>query len=193
MTCVNTDGNYTCDGCLAGYVGQGQYCQDENECRHSICTAPHTECENLTPGYDCICQIHYDLEITESVGCWPEPHQVLDFINYYTYHICQYENGKDSFYLDCLQTKLDTPKIEQDCNCVYNYSYIDVYGQEQTQTYNWGGDRNFIEHLDTFFDSSFACVGINGINTPWHGNHSGHSYFGQTDNKYHFTSIPHIE
>ena len=75
----------------------------------------------------------------------------------------------------------------------YTYNYIDVNGESQTGRYNWGSSRNFIEHLDNFFDSSFACVGIQTFTTAWHGNHSGHSYYGQTDNKYHFTSILSIE
>ena len=70
----------------------------------------------------------------------------------------------------------------------YSYSYTDAYGDTQTRTYDWGGERNFIEHVTNFFDSDYSCMAIQETNYVWHGGHTGHSRYSNPDNKFHTTT-----
>ena len=155
---------------------------------------------NHLTGYDCVCQTGYDVDISESEGCWAEPHQVNDFINFYKNQICKVDFTSDTL-LECLQNQVDTPRlgyevfqvcndsfVSQDSVGTYSYSYTDVYGDAQTRTYNWGGERNFIEHVTNFFDSSYSCLAIEETNYAWHGGHTGHSNYANSDNKFHTTT-----
>ena len=57
------------------------------------------------------------------------------------------------------------------------YTYIDAYGEQQESKYNWGGERNFIEHMNNHFDSSYSCVALEVTNYAYHGGHISHSRF----------------
>ena len=57
------------------------------------------------------------------------------------------------------------------------YTYIDAYGEQQESKYNWGGERNFIEHMNNHLDSSYSCVALEVTNYAYHGGHISHSRF----------------
>ena len=64
--CTNTMGNYRCE-CLKGYVGNGIYCEDKNECADSNyggCDVArgYGNCVNLKGGYECTCSSGYVLD-----------------------------------------------------------------------------------------------------------------------------------
>ena len=116
---------------------------------------------------------------------------------YYMFSVCKIniESAENPTLLDCLQVKYDGPSEGQ-----YVYTYIDAYGEEQTSTYNWGGERNFIEHMNNHFDSSYSCVALEVTNYAFHGSHLSHSRYNDpgmkkicaftkvSDNKFHTTT-----
>lgn len=53
-TCTNTIGAYACD-CLPGFSGNGQNCEDTNECETIGICGINSECFNKFPGYTCAC------------------------------------------------------------------------------------------------------------------------------------------
>ena len=125
-----------------------------------------------------------ELIANNSYGLYPD--SVNDFMFYYMFSVCKIdiENPENpETLLDCLQKKYDGPSEGE-----YVYTYIDAYGDEQTSKYNWGGERNFIEHMNNHFDSSYSCVALEVTNYAYHGNHLSHSRYNDPDNKFHTTT-----
>ncbi|XP_062583993.1 fibrillin-1-like, partial [Saccostrea cucullata] len=60
-TCLNNDGNYTCQ-CNEGYTQKSAYeCQDIDECKTGVAGCSHG-CSNVEGGFNCECEFGYTLE-----------------------------------------------------------------------------------------------------------------------------------
>ena len=56
VKCVNTAGSYYCHACPAGMMGNGEHCEDIDECavNNGGCSRePFVKCTNKSPGYEC--------------------------------------------------------------------------------------------------------------------------------------------
>ena len=57
-TCSDTSSGFTCS-CKSGFTGNGQNCDDVDECAGSNECSPHAECTNTVGSYSCSCNAGY--------------------------------------------------------------------------------------------------------------------------------------
>ncbi|XP_078573326.1 uncharacterized protein LOC144860112 [Branchiostoma floridae x Branchiostoma japonicum] len=67
--CTNTLGGYTCE-CPSGYIGNGTYCRDVDECATSDATNcdDNAYCQNLAGGFTCVCEYGFKSSVDEGTG-----------------------------------------------------------------------------------------------------------------------------